>query len=406
MLDLSKRYRTRDGREVTDLALRDASEYLTYRIKGKIHSPIGDLIHTSDHTWTVDGRFMAARADHEGDLIEVTEEPAAEVVETAPPCEVPPSIPPFDPANVVDNSSKPLIDVTKQWITRNGNETRNIHESGDASYPLGGEVLSNGEWRTETWTRAGTVYLRGEYPNDLVTVKEEPAVAVKEEPVVAGIAGVHHQHKEGETIDISRALQTRGGHPVISIRPAISNTMYSWIGRVITTLGSYEQTWTQAGTTLHSREMHDDDLFYAPISTTAPAVDAPALDNDKITAEAIQEVLAEDKATRAAAAQEAPELMMHADPILLEPGNIFSGMGVKEPADTAEPRPADWCPECGCRAEGVTAKRHVIAGTVFIEVDGRVLRKDERGRLFDMTADPCVGGLAAAGMTTAAQNRS
>lgn len=62
MIDITKKYRTRDDREVTGLRIRDGDAI--YALAGEID---GEL-----ETWTIDGCFLQGRVD-DCDLIEVVD---------------------------------------------------------------------------------------------------------------------------------------------------------------------------------------------------------------------------------------------------------------------------------------------------------------------------------------------
>lgn len=71
MIDITKKYRTRDGHEVTGLHMRDSACY-----------PVGGFINVSnEETWTTDGLTWAG-CEEESDLIEVADEqPETELAE-------------------------------------------------------------------------------------------------------------------------------------------------------------------------------------------------------------------------------------------------------------------------------------------------------------------------------------
>lgn len=71
MIDITKKYRTRDGRDVTGLHMRDSEHY-----------PIGGFIAGNSATWTMAGDYRDDDDEsHCYDLIEVTEQPDTELAE-------------------------------------------------------------------------------------------------------------------------------------------------------------------------------------------------------------------------------------------------------------------------------------------------------------------------------------
>lgn len=150
MIDLTKKYKTRDGHSVFSLRTHDEDD--NYPITGEVHFLES---HSSDTlTWTDDGRFDYGAREHKWDLVEdIKEKP----VEPTP-----------EP-----KKDWPQFDPTKQYVTRSGKPFRYYASDGGGSHPIHGAVQEgNGVWLAATWTAQGLINSLGPTTDhDLVEVK-------------------------------------------------------------------------------------------------------------------------------------------------------------------------------------------------------------------------------------------
>jgi hypothetical protein len=150
MIDITKKYRTRDGEEVRDLRTHDEDD--NYPITGEVVFADENI---ETLTWTKCGRFDLGRRNHVWDLVEVIEEKPVE-----PTPEPKKDWPQFDP--------------TKQYKTRDGRPFRYYASDGGGEYPIHGAVEETpGHWLLRAWTLYGRrdYYGRIDSPSDLIEVK-------------------------------------------------------------------------------------------------------------------------------------------------------------------------------------------------------------------------------------------
>ncbi len=148
MIDLTKKYRTKNGYRVVGLILDETRS--SYPIRGNIIDSDGDFIE-SNAGWTKDGVYDIFNGTGSYDLVE--EEP----VEPTP-----------EP-----KKDWPQFDPTKQYTTRSGKPFRYYASDGGGSHPVHGAIQDdNGLWYASGWTAQGWINSLGPgNAHDLIEVK-------------------------------------------------------------------------------------------------------------------------------------------------------------------------------------------------------------------------------------------
>jgi hypothetical protein len=166
-IDITKRYRTRDGREVTDLSISVAGAY-----------PVSGIMNGEKELWTRDGFWYLSRRHYKSDLILVEEESEEPKL-------------PQPPEGVNDE-----IDITKRYRTRDGRDVTDLFDEGQTwVYAIRGRVEGIERW----WTRTGKSMVSvTEHPHDLVPDEVESVIPAPPEGYeLAGTLGDYEGVIEG-----------------------------------------------------------------------------------------------------------------------------------------------------------------------------------------------------------------
>ena len=152
MINLTKKYRTKNGYRVVGLILDETRS--SYPIRGNIIDSDGDFIE-SNTGWTKDGVYDIFSGTGSYDLVE--EEP----VEPTP-----------EP-----KKDWPQFDPTKQYKTRDGRPFRYYASDGGDSYPIHGAAWNEDirRWVPYSWTANGRIF-PGDLDSDHDLIEVKPRI--------------------------------------------------------------------------------------------------------------------------------------------------------------------------------------------------------------------------------------